>query len=388
MPEQFIVITQFRVAFTGEDFLMFLPSDSTLFLELNHRPTFLGQHRPRQPGHVEGEVLEPSQKDIRADGAVFQHTQEVFRAGFQNGQLSDGVERLVPHRPHPTVLSRAFFELGGFVHNELPGAGGNLRVSGRQISAGDLQIDGRLLPGLVFRVQKSRCLRAVTGMQTLLFARQIIVKIIPSAFLAAVKSELLSHNCFLFHSDEVTTVDSDSGREQVGVTQDSPELNSAGTSAGTRARHFHNSLQHSLLGMEPMAGIEPATDGLRNRCSTAELHWLKTIENKAFYAVIFAGFLGACILNLYMVCFFVMKTTLPSPTEHKVDVAWVKTPYPNLIRYKPSGTYFGRVRVNGKLIRRSLETHVLTVAKLKLSDFLQNHRRLAVKKGQSVNGEV
>ena len=28
------------------------------------------------------------------------------------------------------------------------------------------------------------------------------------------------------------------------------------------------------LEMEPMAGIEPATDGLRNRCSTAELHWL------------------------------------------------------------------------------------------------------------------
>ncbi len=26
--------------------------------------------------------------------------------------------------------------------------------------------------------------------------------------------------------------------------------------------------------LEPMAGIEPATDGLRNRCSTAELHWL------------------------------------------------------------------------------------------------------------------
>ncbi len=28
------------------------------------------------------------------------------------------------------------------------------------------------------------------------------------------------------------------------------------------------------LEVEPMAGIEPATDGLRNRCSTAELHWL------------------------------------------------------------------------------------------------------------------
>ena len=28
-----------------------------------------------------------------------------------------------------------------------------------------------------------------------------------------------------------------------------------------------------LREVEPMAGIEPATDGLRNRCSTAELHW-------------------------------------------------------------------------------------------------------------------
>ena len=33
-------------------------------------------------------------------------------------------------------------------------------------------------------------------------------------------------------------------------------------------------LLHLQLEMEPMAGIEPATDGLRNRCSTAELHWL------------------------------------------------------------------------------------------------------------------
>lgn len=30
--------------------------------------------------------------------------------------------------------------------------------------------------------------------------------------------------------------------------------------------------------MEPMAGIEPATDGLRNRCSTAELHWLHCLR--------------------------------------------------------------------------------------------------------------
>ena len=55
---------------------------------------------------------------------------------------------------------------------------------------------------------------------------------------------------------------------------------------------------------------------------------------------------------------------------------------------KPSDNYFGRVRVNGKLIRRSLETHVLSVAKVKLSDFLQDYRRLAINKGPSVKGEV
>ena len=32
-------------------------------------------------------------------------------------------------------------------------------------------------------------------------------------------------------------------------------------------------LMHPQQEMEPMAGIEPATNGLRNRCSTTELHW-------------------------------------------------------------------------------------------------------------------
>jgi len=48
----------------------------------------------------------------------------------------------------------------------------------------------------------------------------------------------------------------------------------------------------------------------------------------------------------------------------------------------------GRDRVNGKLIRHSLKTHVLSVDKLKLSDFLQDLRRLAIKKGEPVKGEV
>src|SRR5947199_96026 len=42
------------------------------------------------------------------------------------------------------------------------------------------------------------------------------------------------------------------------------------------------SLQAQALKVEPMAGIEPATDGLRNRCSTTELHWLSAKSSPYF----------------------------------------------------------------------------------------------------------
>ena len=63
----------------------------------------------------------------------------------------------------------------------------------------------------------------------------------------------------------------------------------------------------------------------------------------------------------------------PAPAESSKD--WQKTQYSNLIRYVPSGTYYARLRVKGKLIRRSLKTDVLSVAKLRLSDFEKNERQ-------------
>jgi hypothetical protein len=43
---------------------------------------------------------------------------------------------------------------------------------------------------------------------------------------------------------------------------------------GSRHQNASKALINLLEKVEPMAGIEPATDGLRNRCSTTELHWL------------------------------------------------------------------------------------------------------------------
>src|SRR5436189_4240489 len=50
--------------------------------------------------------------------------------------------------------------------------------------------------------------------------------------------------------------------------------------------------------------------------------------------------------------------------------------YPTELRAQPNETYFARLRVCGKLIRRSLKTTVLSVAKLRLGD-LENKEQLA-----------
>ena len=56
---------------------------------------------------------------------------------------------------------------------------------------------------------------------------------------------------------------------------------------------------------------------------------------------------------------------------------WQKTPYANLLRYKPSSKYFARLRIRGKLIRRCLKTPGITVAKLRLADLEKEERQRA-----------
>ena len=61
----------------------------------------------------------------------------------------------------------------------------------------------------------------------------------------------------------------------------------------------------------------------------------------------------------------------------KPSKEWQKTQYSNLIRYVPSGTFYARFRVKGKLVRKSLKTDVLSVAKLRLSDYERQERQRA-----------
>jgi integrase len=78
-------------------------------------------------------------------------------------------------------------------------------------------------------------------------------------------------------------------------------------------------------------------------------------------------------------------------TVHDSD--WQKTRHTNLVRYKPSGTLFARFKVQGKLIRRSLQTDSITVAKLRLNDLEKEERQrvecqAAVANGQMTFGEA
>ena len=69
-----------------------------------------------------------------------------------------------------------------------------------------------------------------------------------------------------------------------------------------------------------------------------------------------------------------MKAAEPATEK---DARWSKTQYANLIRYVPSGIYFTRIRVRGKLIIKTLKTASVTVAKLRMADLEKDERKKA-----------
>ena len=59
-----------------------------------------------------------------------------------------------------------------------------------------------------------------------------------------------------------------------------------------------------------------------------------------------------------------------------------------MIRYVPSGTYYARIRVRGKLIRKSLKTTKITVAKLRLADLEKSERQNAEHQIAATDGKL
>ena len=70
------------------------------------------------------------------------------------------------------------------------------------------------------------------------------------------------------------------------------------------------------------------------------------------------------------------KTRARKHEEHlSKNGKWRSFPkVPHLLQYVISGNYFGKVKINGKKIRQSLQTSVWSTAQLRLNDFLKEHR--------------
>ena len=57
------------------------------------------------------------------------------------------------------------------------------------------------------------------------------------------------------------------------------------------------------------------------------------------------------------------------------DGKWRSFPkVPHLLQYVISRNYFGKVKIDGRSIRKSLQTTVWSTAQLRLNDFLKEHR--------------
>jgi integrase len=67
---------------------------------------------------------------------------------------------------------------------------------------------------------------------------------------------------------------------------------------------------------------------------------------------------------------------------------WTKAPVANLVRYEPSGVYFARAKVHGKLVRKSLDTNILSVAKLRLADLLDTEHRAVAPSQTKIIGKM
>ncbi len=78
------------------------------------------------------------------------------------------------------------------------------------------------------------------------------------------------------------------------------------------------------------------------------------------------------------------QDTKPAKTSRDVRISpdgkWRSFPkVPNLLQYVNTGIYFGRVKIEGKIFRESLETNVFTTAKLLLGDYIKKKQKLAAR---------
>jgi hypothetical protein len=82
----------------------------------------------------------------------------------------------------------------------------------------------------------------------------------------------------------------------------------------------------------------------------------------------------------------------PSPDQAQAleekDSPWEASSVANLVRWKASKVYFARLKVNGKLIRKSLQTKLFSVAKNRLPEIVEAERSRYEDRQRLVTGKM
>ena len=102
MPSHLVIGFSLRIVFSLDDHVVFFAGDSALFFEADDRPLAFRHDWPGEPSHIEAEVVDPAQKDVRGYGTSFDAVEDLFGLGFNEHSWQECFESLVLGDACPT----------------------------------------------------------------------------------------------------------------------------------------------------------------------------------------------------------------------------------------------------------------------------------------------
>ncbi len=112
--------TSLRVLFPFDDKLVFLVGNGAHVLETHFQPEAFGNEQPRQPIHLNAEVVEFPQVNIRTDRARLEAGEQMLSLCFKDYAIANGVRCGFFRCPPPAILGWTALGFDDGVENLLP----------------------------------------------------------------------------------------------------------------------------------------------------------------------------------------------------------------------------------------------------------------------------
>jgi hypothetical protein len=105
-----------------------------------------------------------------------------------------------------------------------------------------------------------------------------------------------------------------------------------------------------------------------------------------FHSFVFNAFIAFCpfLIDFGILVWY----TVPIMNDSISQNPYQKSPVANLYSYVPTGVYYAKARIGGKIKKKCLNTNVFSVAKLRLADYLKEEHRKAESLDNAVRGKM